>query len=513
MSQTNTKTTVRCIGLALLLCGILFTGSPGAAGILDATWVAPTTNTDGSPLTDLSSYRVYYGASSSTVCPGSSWAQVGSPTSNPAPNQTLSFKLTGLTTGALYYVAVSAVDAGGNESACSTVASAVARAEFGVSPSGPVNFGSVSLGSFAEQTFTVSNTGGGTVSGTASASAPFSIVSGSPFALTGLGASQAVRVRFTPTTTTTASATVSFAAGGGSASTIVTGSGLGAGDSTPPTVTITSPTSGPTYSAPGASVTLQGTASDAVGVSQVTWANSRGGSGIANGTNNWTTGAIALQLGSNTITVTARDAAGNRATATLAVTLNDTAPPSVAITAPAGGAALKGTAALSANASDNVGVVGVQFKVDGVNLGAEVRTAPYTVQWSTTGVADGAHVLTAVARDSAGNATTSARVSVIVANAATKDATAPTISRVSTAVTASGVTIGWTTNEPSDTQVEYGPTTSYGALTPLNPALQTAHAQTISSLKPNTVYHFRVRSRDAAGNLRVSKDFRFKMRP
>jgi purple acid phosphatase-like protein len=94
----------------------------------------------------------------------------------------------------------------------------------------------------------------------------------------------------------------------------------------------------------------------------------------------------------------------------------------------------------------------------------------------------------------------------------TKDATAPTISRVSTAVTASGVTIGWTTNEPSDTQVEYGPTTSYGALTPLNAALQTAHAQTISSLKPNTEYHFRVRSRDAAGNLRVSKDFRLKMR-
>ncbi len=101
---------------------------------------------------------------------------------------------------------------------------------------------------------------------------------------------------------------------------------------------------------------------------------------------------------------------------------------------------------------------------------------------------------------------------MIVANAATNDATAPTISRVRTAVTASGVTIGWTTNEPSDTQVEYGPTTSYGALTPLNAALLTAHAQTISSLKPNTVYHFRVRSRDAAGNLRVSRDFRFRMR-
>src|SRR5262249_26760802 len=51
--------------------------SPSTAGILDATWTAPTTNTDGSPLTDLASYLLYYGISTSP-CPGASSVQVAS---------------------------------------------------------------------------------------------------------------------------------------------------------------------------------------------------------------------------------------------------------------------------------------------------------------------------------------------------------------------------------------------------------------------------------------------------
>jgi len=118
----------------------------------------------------------------------------------------VSFRLTGLSAGTLYNVSVTAVDTSSNESACSTAASAAARIEFSVSPTGTVNFGTVNLASFANQTFTVQNTVGGTVSGTAAASAPFSIVSGSPFSLVGLGTTQTVTVRFTPTTPATATA-------------------------------------------------------------------------------------------------------------------------------------------------------------------------------------------------------------------------------------------------------------------------------------------------------------------
>jgi glucose/arabinose dehydrogenase len=67
-------------------------------------------------------------------------------------------------------------------------------------------------------------------------------------------------------------------------------------------------------------------------------------------------------------------------------------------------------------------------------------------------------------------------------------------------------TVTWTTDEPADTQVEYGTTTAYGASSPLDPSLVTGHQQRLTGLSPNTLYHYRVKSRDAAGNLAVSED-------
>src|SRR5204863_517737 len=114
----------------------------------------------------------------------------------------------------------------------------------------------------------------------------------------------------------------------------------------------------------------------------------------------------------------------------------------------------------------------------------------------TTSKSNGSHTLTAVARDAAGNQTTSAAIAVTVAN----DTTAPVISAVvSSSITSSGATISWTTDETSDTQVEYGPTTSYGSTSALNTALITSHAVTLTALNEATIYHYRVRSRDAAG--------------
>ena len=309
-------------GLSLILGGLLLIAVPGEAGILDASWTAPTTNTDGSPLTDLAAYRVYYGTSGAP-CPGGTFLQTASTTPNPGPSQIVSVRFTGLSPTLLYNVAVTAVDTSGTQSACSTPASAVARIAFAASPTGTVNFGSVNVGSFKDQVFTVSNTVGGTVSGTVSTSAPFSIVSGGTLNLVGLGATQAVTVRFTPTTSATASVNVSFAAGGDISTRLVTGTGAG-GDTTLPTIAITTPTAGSTYSTPTSSLALGGTASDNVGVTQVTWANSRGGSGTASGTTSWTATGIALQAGANVLTVTAKDAAGNTTTDVLTVTLVDT---------------------------------------------------------------------------------------------------------------------------------------------------------------------------------------------
>jgi fibronectin type III domain protein len=127
---------VKRVGLALLI-GVILVTAKGEAGILDASWTAPTTNTDGSPLTDLASYRLYYSTSDSP-CPGPTFVQVASTASSPLPSDTISVQLTGLVASTRYFVAVSAVDTGGGESACSTAANAVARADAGDVQSSPM---------------------------------------------------------------------------------------------------------------------------------------------------------------------------------------------------------------------------------------------------------------------------------------------------------------------------------------------------------------------------------------
>ena len=95
---------------------------------------------------------------------------------------------------------------------------------------------------------------------------------------------------------------------------------------------------------------------------------------------------------------------------------SDTTPPTVRITSPASGATVSGTITVTADASDDVGVVGVQFKYNGINFDAEGTSPPYTATAHTNYVPNGSYTLTAVARDAAGNRTTSAPVTVTVSN-------------------------------------------------------------------------------------------------
>ena len=186
---------------------------------------------------------------------------------------------------------------------------------------------------------------------------------------------------------------------------------------------------------------------------------------------------------------------------------SDTTAPSISITAPTTGSTVGGSITVSASASDNVGVAGVQFRLDGVTLGAEDTASPYAVSWTTTGAANGSHTLTAVARDAAGNSTTAVATPVTVANG---DVTPPLISAAqASAVSSTGATVTWTTNESSDSQVEYGQTTGYGTSTPLGTAMTTSHGLSLAGLSPATLCHYRVKSRDAAGNLATSGDFTF----
>ena len=93
----------------------------------------------------------------------------------------------------------------------------------------------------------------------------------------------------------------------------------GGRDVTAPSLTIAIPST-TSVATNHAVIVVSGTAQDNVGVAEVSWTNSTGPSGIANGTSNWSTGDIPLLVGDNRITIRARDAAGNVGWRALVVT-------------------------------------------------------------------------------------------------------------------------------------------------------------------------------------------------
>jgi N,N-dimethylformamidase beta subunit-like, C-terminal/Domain of unknown function (DUF4082)/Concanavalin A-like lectin/glucanases superfamily/Bacterial Ig-like domain/Bacterial Ig domain len=193
-------------------------------------------------------------------------------------------------------------------------------------------------------------------------------------------------------------------------------------ETTAPTVAMTTPSGNVS-----GTVTLSATASDNVSVAGVQFLVNGQPVGAEDTTApysfNWNSATVTN--GTYSVTARARDVAGNTSTSqavTLTVTNSaESTPPTVAITNLTAGSTVGGTIILSATASDNIGVVGVQFKANGANVGPEITAAPYQVPWNTTGLTSGVYTITAVARDAAGNSTTSSGIQVTV------DSTAPTI--------------------------------------------------------------------------------------
>lgn len=94
----------------------------------------------------------------------------------------------------------------------------------------------------------------------------------------------------------------------------------------------------------------------------------------------------------------------------------------------------------------------------------------------------------------------------------TIDTIPPVISAVSAASADGSAVITWSTDEPATSLVEYGRTTSYGTTTghlTVPPTLVTSHSVSLGGLDSATSYHFRVISRDEAGNVASSSDCSF----
>ena len=102
--------------------------------------------------------------------------------------------------------------------------------------------------------------------------------------------------------------------------------------------------------------------------------------------------------------------------------LTDIAPPVVSLFSPGvvGSTTLTGSVSLTASAADDGAVAGVQFQLDGQNIGPELKTdsppTKYTLVWDSTSLPNGTYTLTATARDAVGHTTTSAGVTVTVSN-------------------------------------------------------------------------------------------------
>jgi virginiamycin B lyase len=187
-----------------------------------------------------------------------------------------------------------------------------------------------------------------------------------------------------------------------------------------PTVSVTAPGNGSTVS--GTAVSLDATASSNSGAPIISVQFQLDGSNLGAARTSppyaatWDTTGVAN--GPHVLTAVATDQNGATATsAPVDVTVANTAPPTITLTSPGGGATVSGTnVPISATATGPV--ASVQFQIDANNLGPPQTSPPYTTTWDTTTVANGPHVLTALATDTSGNTHTSAPVTVTVANGA-----------------------------------------------------------------------------------------------
>jgi hypothetical protein len=175
-------------------------------------------------------------------------------------------------------------------------------------------------------------------------------------------------------------------------------------DTTPPVVAITAPSSAGSFASSLMTLTLAGTAADNVGVTTVSWSNSRGGSGVAAGTAQWTISGVPLQVGTNVITVTARDAAGNQGSTSVTVTYVDSEAPVLTLTSPGAVSVVQtyaDTVTLGGMAWDNVGVTQVSWSADSGLRGIARGTAAWSL--GPVAVEPGTTRVVVSAADAAGN--------------------------------------------------------------------------------------------------------------
>ena len=195
---------------------------------------------------------------------------------------------------------------------------------------------------------------------------------------------------------------------------------------------------------------------------------------------------------------------GGGSSSSASTAADTTAPVVSAFTIPSSSTSSFTIAISSFTATDNVAVTGYNV--------SETSTAPLAGDegWTSTApttyafTAEGSYTLYAWAKDAAGNVSAYASATTTVS-----DEIAPVITVVASSTSVTSATIAWTTDEAATSTVEYGTDTSYGSSSS-SVALETSHSVVIESLTADTLYHFRVSSQDAYGNVATSTDYTFR---
>jgi len=266
-----------------------------------------------------------------------------------------------------------------------------------------------------------------------------------------------------------------------------------------PTVSITSPTSGATFTAP-ANITINATAADSDGrISQVEFY--QGTTLIrSDRTAPYSASWSNVTVGSYALTAKATDNAGAVTTSSVVtITVNPVpnAPPTVSLTNPTNGATFTSPAniAINATAADSDGTVSqVQF-YQGTTLIATVTTAPYAITWNN--VAAGTYSLTAKATDNAGATTTSSPVSLTVSAAAPPAAPG---NLTATSLSRNRIRLDWTDNSSNETGFKIERSTNGVDFTQIATVTANIVTYTNSNLTMNTLYYYRVRSYNTSGD-------------
>jgi subtilisin/minor extracellular protease Epr len=249
-------------------------------------------------------------------------------------------------------------------------------------------------------------------------------------------------------------------------------------------------------------IEIEASASDDVGVTQVdfyiddVWL---GNGTVVPYTASWDTETVLDGL--HIVTATATDTAGQTASDTITVTVDNIDElPTVEITTPVDGVTVSGIITIEANASDDVGVTKVDFYINDTLLATD-DTEPYNTSWNTTTVADGSHIITATATDTAGQTASDM-------NGVTVDNTPPdqVTNLIVTTISSSKLDLSWSaiTEMNLDHYNVYRNTTSGG---PYNlVASPTTNSYSDTGLEASTTYYYTVTAVDTAGNEGTASD-------